>query len=293
MCSPPESFLTKSFIGDLSYHPPASQVGGLAHTFVTGRKTWKTLKSTKNEAVWPVHIEAALFDALEKYRPSSSGDPRLLRRFPKRNRFISDHIFKMTGKVRTPKQVGSRLQQLRDTCQEERVLHLLSRRDFPPIPEDSSCSSCPSDTYPPDSSRSPDTPTAYQSDSTGSPVTPAISFPAPAYFDFDLSVAAPPDIVQTQSSCAQRMVFFDPSPLDLPPQSPIAPGNSWSTQYGIAMPQPVVSAPQVDFMQLNNNANGCYQTEQVPWISVAPEVTGTLQNQHLSAAYYQTPTYWR
>ena len=33
-----------------------------------------------------------------------------------RNRFISDYIFQVTGKQRTPKQVGSRLQQMRDTC---------------------------------------------------------------------------------------------------------------------------------------------------------------------------------
>lgn len=33
-----------------------------------------------------------------------------------RNRFISDWIFDKTGKRRTAKQVGSRLQQLRDTC---------------------------------------------------------------------------------------------------------------------------------------------------------------------------------
>lgn len=36
-----------------------------------------------------------------------------------RNRFISDYIFELTGKLRTPKQVGSRLQQLRDTCKSE------------------------------------------------------------------------------------------------------------------------------------------------------------------------------
>ncbi|KAG5637095.1 hypothetical protein H0H81_005778 [Sphagnurus paluster] len=124
-------YLNTSFVGDLGYQAPTSQVAGMEHTLVTGRKTWKTSKG-KNEAVWPSHIEAALFDALEKYRPASSGDPRLLRRFPKRNRFISDHILKVTGKVRTPKQVGSRLQQLRDTCQEEKVLKLLSRREFPP-----------------------------------------------------------------------------------------------------------------------------------------------------------------
>jgi hypothetical protein len=33
-----------------------------------------------------------------------------------RNRFISDYIFEVTGKQRTPKQVGSRLQQMRNTC---------------------------------------------------------------------------------------------------------------------------------------------------------------------------------
>ncbi|KAJ7709022.1 hypothetical protein B0H17DRAFT_896083, partial [Mycena rosella] len=50
---------------------------------------------------------------LKKYRPTSY--TRQLRRFPKRNRFISAHIFSVTGVRRTAKQVGSRLQQMRDT----------------------------------------------------------------------------------------------------------------------------------------------------------------------------------
>lgn len=37
-----------------------------------------------------------------------------------RNKFISDYIFNVTGKRRTPKQVGSRLQQLRDTAEGKR-----------------------------------------------------------------------------------------------------------------------------------------------------------------------------
>ena len=57
-----ESYFSTSFIGDLSYQPPTTEVAGLAHTMVTGRKTWKTFKSKNNEAVWPIHIEAALFD---------------------------------------------------------------------------------------------------------------------------------------------------------------------------------------------------------------------------------------
>ncbi|KNZ72434.1 hypothetical protein J132_03400 [Termitomyces sp. J132] len=172
--NPLEIYCSTSFVGDLSYQAPASQIAGMAHTLVTGRKTWKTSKG-KNEAVWPAHIEAALFDALEKYRPASSGDPKLLRRFPKRNRFISDHIKKVTGKERTPKQVGSRLQQLRDTCQEEKVLKLLSRREFPP----ESTKTSPT----PDRSRSPSSAPGL-SPSTSSTSTSPVSSPyAPEFSD--------------------------------------------------------------------------------------------------------------
>jgi transcriptional enhancer factor len=85
--------------------------------------------------VWPPELEAALLEGanrsfshpsdpsltiralgLENYQPDDSRETRLLGRFPMRNRFISDYIFQKTGKRRTAKQVGSRLQQLRDTC---------------------------------------------------------------------------------------------------------------------------------------------------------------------------------
>ncbi|KAG6811225.1 hypothetical protein H0H92_008442 [Tricholoma furcatifolium] len=168
--NPLETYCSTSFVGDLSYQAPASQIAGMEHTLVTGRKTWKTSKG-KNEAVWPAYIEAALFDgepdlALEKYRPASSGDPKLLRRFPKRNRFISDHIRKVTGKERTPKQVGSRLQQLRDTCQEEKVLKLLSRREFPPDIKT---------TFTPDRSRSPSSGPGLSPSSTSTSTSPTSS----------------------------------------------------------------------------------------------------------------------
>ncbi|KAG7444563.1 uncharacterized protein BT62DRAFT_1008226 [Guyanagaster necrorhizus] len=109
-------------------------------TIITGRKSWKTMKNKQNEPVWPPEIEAALIEALEKYRPHSASirNPKEFRRFPKRNIFISDEIFKKTGKSRTAKQVGSRLQQLRDTCEDERVLELLTRREYSPEPDSSS-----------------------------------------------------------------------------------------------------------------------------------------------------------
>ncbi|KIK56163.1 hypothetical protein GYMLUDRAFT_263841 [Collybiopsis luxurians FD-317 M1] len=78
------------------------------------RKSWKTLKGGK--VVWPLHLEAALLEGLALYQPDNSRETLLLGRFPMRNRFISEHIYKTTGELRTAKQVGSRLQQLRDTC---------------------------------------------------------------------------------------------------------------------------------------------------------------------------------
>jgi len=48
-----------------------------------------------------------------------------------RNQFISDFIHETTGKRRTPKQVGSRLQQLRDTSKKAKLVELISRRDAP------------------------------------------------------------------------------------------------------------------------------------------------------------------
>jgi len=58
-----------------------------------------------------------------------------------RNRFISNYIFESTGKRRTPKQVGSRLQQLRDTCRGKRLLALISNRNHSSPDTDSHASS--------------------------------------------------------------------------------------------------------------------------------------------------------
>ncbi|KAL0572393.1 hypothetical protein V5O48_009571 [Marasmius crinis-equi] len=91
---------------------------------VKGRKSWKTLKG--GEMVWPPELEAALLEGLASYQPDDSRETRLLGRFPMRNRYISAYIYQKTGKSRTAKQVGSRLQQLRDTCGTKKLQHLLS-----------------------------------------------------------------------------------------------------------------------------------------------------------------------
>ncbi|KAJ7173443.1 hypothetical protein C8R46DRAFT_1082814 [Mycena filopes] len=93
------------------------------------RRCWKKTKE-RLEGVWSPVLETALLDALEKYRPTTNNNNRLLLRFPRRNRFISDFIFSATGTRRTAKQVGSRLQQMRETCSDARILRLISRREF-------------------------------------------------------------------------------------------------------------------------------------------------------------------
>ncbi|KZT04855.1 uncharacterized protein LAESUDRAFT_727724 [Laetiporus sulphureus 93-53] len=113
---------------ELSYASSAKgEINETIQTIVTGRKCWKTMKG-KGEVVWPPYLEAALVEGLEKYQPVESRTTRAFGRFPMRNKFISDYIFQRTGKRRTPKQVGSRLQQLRDTTEGKRILQLLSSR---------------------------------------------------------------------------------------------------------------------------------------------------------------------
>ncbi|KAJ7661756.1 hypothetical protein B0H17DRAFT_1144563 [Mycena rosella] len=100
------------------------------------RKSWKTLRG--GETVWPLDLEAALLEGLENYQPDDSRETRMLGRFPRRNRFISDYIFEKTGRRRSAKQVGSRLQQLRESCGGQKLLHLLSPFRQPAYPESSS-----------------------------------------------------------------------------------------------------------------------------------------------------------
>ncbi|KAJ7438714.1 hypothetical protein B0H11DRAFT_576429 [Mycena galericulata] len=86
-------------------------------------ETWKRWNTSRDgEYVWPLTLEAALLDGLERYQPDGSRETRMLGRFRRRNQFISDYIFEKTGERRTAKQIGSRLQQLRESCGSEKKL---------------------------------------------------------------------------------------------------------------------------------------------------------------------------
>ncbi|KIM44775.1 hypothetical protein M413DRAFT_362257 [Hebeloma cylindrosporum] len=98
----------------------------------TGRKTFKCVPGSKKlERVWPPELEEALLQGLANYRPESNRQLHLLRRFPKRNKQIAEYIRKQTGQTRTAKQVGSRLQQLRETCEDPEILDLIQNKSFP------------------------------------------------------------------------------------------------------------------------------------------------------------------
>ncbi|KAL0955042.1 hypothetical protein HGRIS_003960 [Hohenbuehelia grisea] len=88
---------------------------------ITGRRTWKCLRGGQGEAVWPPTLEKALIEALHAYDGARLNfkDDKAHARFIKRNKFIADYINKVTGKSRTAKQVGSRLQQLRNTTKDD------------------------------------------------------------------------------------------------------------------------------------------------------------------------------
>ncbi|KAJ7503794.1 hypothetical protein B0H11DRAFT_1710695 [Mycena galericulata] len=77
------------------------------------RRIWRTLGS--GEAIWPRELEAALLEGLQQYQPTACKETVMLGRFPRRNQFVSQHIWKKTGQYRTAKQVGSRIQQLRES----------------------------------------------------------------------------------------------------------------------------------------------------------------------------------
>ncbi|KAI9508378.1 hypothetical protein F5148DRAFT_915639 [Russula earlei] len=216
-------FVRMSAVDDLSY-PLAcdDRTRDAVNTIVSGRKSWKTLKG-KGEAVWPPYLEAALIEALDKYRPETSRSTRSLSRFPNRNRFISDYIYHVTGKRRTAKQVGSRLQQLRDTCGGKRILKLLSNRHFSPPPDADEVSPTLEDAHVSDeASSSPSTSERVITDRAHAPVRTAR-----ALVHIDVLAANAP------WSPSDDAGIIMGNPLMTPPHSPEAHTFSQNSQVNI------------------------------------------------------------
>lgn len=105
---------------------PSQNTEDLFRTILNVRKSWKTLKGN-TEPVWPPYLEVTMLKGLHEYKPVDSRETQILGRFPMRNRFISEYIYHKTGKYRSSKQIGSRLQQIRDTSEGRELIDSLAR----------------------------------------------------------------------------------------------------------------------------------------------------------------------
>lgn len=101
---------------------PSQETEDILRTIMKVRKSWKTLKGN-TEPVWPPCLEAMMLKGLQEYGPAAHS------RCPQRNQFISDYIYRKTGKHRSSKQIGSRLQQFKDTSEGRELIDSLSRNE--------------------------------------------------------------------------------------------------------------------------------------------------------------------
>ncbi|KAF8972169.1 hypothetical protein BDZ97DRAFT_1783536 [Flammula alnicola] len=281
-------FVMSTTVDDLSYTPSEQEKSRDAAQFLaTGRKSWKTLKG-KGEAVWPPLLEAALLDALEKYQPDTVGpkSDKNLGRFPMRNRFISDYIFETTGKRRTPKQVGSRLQQLRDTCKKDKILQLISHHRNTPEP------------------------TSTSSQSEGSQGLPhrhlprAVPLPPPPvdtkliYVKISLQSElwpAPIPSIHFVNNDTTNPQFIQLSPSSYPPSGSRSQNKDYSSSIlpflsrSVEFPSPCALTPESTFVVYVNGSNTPVHTEIVPLrcMSSPMQRSGWLYGSDLVPAFWE------
>ncbi|KAJ7089550.1 hypothetical protein C8R44DRAFT_990842 [Mycena epipterygia] len=111
-------------MGDNTWIPPDGMAQeNMLHTLLGTRKARR--RRDTSAVIWSINLETALLEGLQQYRPTACRDTLMLGRFPGRNQFISDYIWRKTGERRTSKQVGSRLQQLRESPPTQELRNLL------------------------------------------------------------------------------------------------------------------------------------------------------------------------
>lgn len=206
-------------IDDLSAtYTPEQSLAVINQRDVTGRRCHKTLKGG-GEAVWPPSLEAALIAGLRVYSDRHRIHMRHRGRFIGRNHFLSAYVMSVTGRRRTAKQVGSRLQQLKDTCREPGILYLITgsrslspRRDYRRGRKSSWSRSSP----PRPMSISPELPDEvieeilYPGQSSSLQQLPCTRIPQPmAYFAASLSPVSSIYQPQSQFSYSNDQYFMD------------------------------------------------------------------------------------
>ncbi|KAJ7077139.1 hypothetical protein B0H15DRAFT_862494 [Mycena belliarum] len=88
----------------------------------------KSYKHTDEGLTWDSELEGELIKAMRDYDYREYGEPqksaRIFKKHFFRNKYISLRIFQRTNRVRTPRQVGSRIQQIRNKSTDPEVQRL-------------------------------------------------------------------------------------------------------------------------------------------------------------------------
>lgn len=190
-----------------------------------------------------------MLKALQEYVPEDSRETRILGRFPMRNRFISDYIYRSTGKVRSAKQVGSRLQQLRDTAEGRQLIDSLTRCYRAPTRSQSAAAYLRSDAG--DSACQPLSPllagepfiqpissdVSSSNSSCSSPSSGRLSLTPPIPLD-KLSIMSPPSSTpkQSQTADSRTPVFIDILPDPSNPRGSSSVHSNSSLSFSAAPP---------------------------------------------------------
>lgn len=188
-------------VHSLSQYPPAEEYALLLkNVSATGRRSWKKT-GTNREAVWSPDLETALLEGLKKYR-SFTHKPVCDHRHAKRNGFIAKYIKDITGVERTRRQISSRIQQLKNTCQEDWILELiLPSDDSPslpsPLPHLKFSSNRPTNPYPVLRDRP---------EESSPPSTLAVDHPMLGYVNFTSAVYVEVGFDKTRSSTLMPVV---------------------------------------------------------------------------------------
>ncbi|KAJ2929623.1 hypothetical protein H1R20_g7467, partial [Candolleomyces eurysporus] len=258
----------------------------------TGRKTFKTDKMRK-QAVWPETVEAALLEALELYTPPPARGGRNrapLQRFPKRNKVIAHHIFKVTGQVRTAKQVGSRIQQLRQTCRDPRLFsHLTDRSRFEDEGSDetSSAPSSPHSRAQSEVSTAPSIVDFSLSDQFSAPQTPRLTpaYPAVSHM-VSLLVSVSEGDWNPRAHPAQLFVDLDHQSVDAVPTSNLTYTTTRSHLH--VCPSVTVRLPGVETLAVYRNTFTVYSNE-IPVNSQCFDITAYYDGTFVSQL---APDFW-
>ncbi|KAG1776315.1 hypothetical protein EV702DRAFT_1029448 [Suillus placidus] len=241
-----------------------------------------------------------MLKGLQEYEPVHR-DSRVASRFPQRNQFISDYIYRETGKYRTSKQIGSRLQQLKDTLEGRELIDSLqychgarsevgSSRILSPHSQDESNPS-PSSLYSNSSTSTNDSSSTGSSISSGQSMSSSKRNHLP-----DTRTPVYIDILPESSSFSSSSSSRSRAPFYKPPQSVAAHTSSdtprpiWDIESTVTFVSPSTIIGKSSYIVLLDGAP--IHSEDTKLDCVGPYFTGSSGDGPLLYSTALVPKYW-